>query len=182
VEGIDNHSRLRRPRATFSKARATRLFLIASAVLAPTAASAEVANSTLTVDATVTANCTVSAGSVAFGNVNPISGTNVDASGTFSVTCTNGTGWTATAGVGSGSGASYAARRMTAGSNTLNYNLYTSSGYATVWGDGTGSTGTLTGSGNGSAQVTTVHGRVASGQTSVPPGSYADTVSITVTY
>ena len=165
-----------------SGARAARFFLLASALLAPSAAFADSTSSTLTVEANVTANCTVSAGSVNFGTVNPISGSNDDASGTFSVACTSGTGWTATAGVGSGSGASFAARRMTSGTNLLNYNLYTSSGYATVWGDGTGTTGTITGTGNGSAQSTTVYGRVASGQTSVPPGSYTDSVSVTITY
>jgi spore coat protein U-like protein len=71
---------------------------------------------------------------------------------------------------------------MTSGANTLNYNLYTSSGYGTVWGDGTSSTAAITGTGTGSAQSTSVYGRIGSGQTSVPPGSYADTVSVTVTY
>ncbi|HEV2865250.1 MAG TPA: spore coat U domain-containing protein [Allosphingosinicella sp.] len=165
------------------RARASGYLLAACAVaLAPSAASAAVANSTLSVDATVTANCTVSAGSVSFGSVNPISGSNADATGSFSVTCTNGTSWSAAAGVGSGSGASFTARRMTSGANTLNYNLYTSSGYGTVWGDGTSSTAAITGTGTGSAQSTSVYGRIGSGQTSVPPGSYADTVSVTVTY
>ncbi|MDQ4087712.1 MAG: spore coat U domain-containing protein [Pseudomonadota bacterium] len=167
---------------TVPGARTSRLILIGSTLLASAAAAAAQSYSTLTVEAEVKANCTVSAGSIDFGDVNPISGSNVNGSGTFSVTCTNGTGWTATAGVGSGSGASYTSRRMTAGSNTLNYNLYTSGSYATVWGDGTASTGTLTGTGTGSAQSTTVYGRIASGQTSVPPGSYADSVSITVSY
>ena len=167
---------------TLSGARLSRLSVAAAALMAPAMASAASTNSTLTVEADVSANCTVSAGSIDFGDVNPISGANDDASGTFSITCTNGTGWTATAGVGSGSGASYTARRMTFGTNTLNYNLYTSGTYVTVWGDVTGSTGTLTGTGTGAAQSTTVYGRIASGQASVPPGGYADSVSITVSY
>ena len=70
--------------------------------------------------------------------------------------------WTASAGVGGGSGASFATRKMTSGANLLNYNLYTTSGSHQVWGDGTGSTATLGGTGTGSAQAVTVYGRVAS--------------------
>jgi len=148
----------------------------------PQAAIAATATSTLNVTATVTANCTVSTSALAFGNVNVIGGSNVDGTGGLSITCTNGTAWSAAAGVGSGSGASFTNRRMTSGANLLGYNLYTSSAYSTVWGDGSASTGLLSGTGNGSAQSVTVYGRVASGQTSVPAGAYADTVAITVTY
>ena len=47
---------------------------------------------------------------------------------------------------------------------------------------GTGSTATIGDTGTGSAQAVTIYGRVGSGQTSAPAGSYADTVSVTVTY
>lgn len=168
---------------TVSEARASGLFLIASAaVLAPAAASAATTSSTLSVDATVTANCTVSTSALAFGAVDPLSGANIDGTGGITVTCTSGTAWTASAGIGSGTGASFTSRRMSDGSNLLNYNLYTTAGRTTVWGDGSGSTGTLGGTGSGSAQSATVYGRIGSGQTSVPPGNYADTVSVTVTY
>lgn len=147
-----------------------------------TPVSAQTANSTLNVTATVTANCTVSTSPVAFGTVNPISGSNIDSTGGVTVTCTNGTGWTAAAGVGSGSGATLLSRRMTAGGNTLTYNLFTDAARSTIWGDGTGTTVTVGNTGTGSGQSFTVYGRVGSGQTSVPPGSYADTVSVTVSY
>ena len=167
---------------TESGARASRLILVASALFAPAAASAEQINTTLTVEADVVANCTVSAGSIDFPDVNPLSGSNVNGSGTFSITCTNGTGWTAAADIGAGSGASFATRRMTSSGTTLNYNLYTSGSYGTVWGDGSASTAMLSGTGTGTAQSTTVYGRVPSGQTTAPPGAYADSVSITITY
>lgn len=166
-----------------SGARASGLFLIAAAGLtAPSAGYAATTSSTLSVDATVTANCTVSTSALAFGNVNPLSGSDIDGAGGISVTCTSGTAWTAAAGIGSGSGASFASRRLTSGSNLLNYNLYTDAARSSVWGDGTASTATIGGTGNGSAQSATVYGRIGSGQTGVPPGSYADTVSVTVTY
>ena len=156
--------------------------LFASAATFAAPAFASTASSTLNVDATVTANCTVSTSAISFGNVNPISGSNVDASGGITVTCTNGTAWTAAAGVGSGTGASFASRKMSSGGNSLAYNIYTDSGRTSVWGDGTGSTATLGNTGSGAAQSVTVYGRVGSGQTAVPPGSYADTVAVTVTY
>jgi spore coat protein U-like protein len=153
-----------------------------SVVLAATPASAATTSTTLNVSATVTANCTVSSSAVAFGSVNPLSGSNVDATGGITVTCTNGTGWTAAAGVGSGTGATFASRKMTAGANLLNYTLYTDAARTTVWGDGTGATGQFSNTGSGVAQAVTVYGRVPSGQVTVPPGAYADTVSVTVTY
>jgi len=167
---------------TASAVRIAGIILGASAALAPAAASAATASSTLNVSATVTANCTVSTSALGFGNVNTLSGANVDGTGGISVTCTNGTAWSASAGVGSGSGASFASRRMTSGANLLTYNLFTDSGRTTVWGDGTGSTATIGDTGTGSAQAVTIYGRVGSGQISVPAGSYADTVSVTVTY
>ena len=163
-------------------ARVAGILLIASAAALATPAFATTASSTLSVDATVTANCTVSTSPLSFGNVNPISGSNADASGGITVTCTNGTAWTAAAGVGGGTGASFASRKMSSGGNLLSYNIYTDSGRSTVWGDGTGSTATLGNTGSGVAQSVTVYGRVPSGQGTVPPGSYADTVAVTVTY
>jgi spore coat protein U-like protein len=41
---------------------------------------------------------------------------------------------------------------------------------------------TLGATGSGTAQAVTVYGRVFSGQTSVPTGSYSDTVAVTVSY
>ena len=158
------------------------LLLIPAAAALPSGAHADTAGSTLSVSATVTANCTVSTSALAFGNVDTLSGANVDGTGSLSVTCTNGTAWAASAGTGAGSGASFVGRRMTAGPDWLSYNLFTNASRTTVWGDGTGSTATITGTGSGSAQAVTIYGRVNSGQTSAPAGNYADTVAVTITY
>jgi spore coat protein U-like protein len=148
----------------------------------PGVATAQTASSTLNVSATVTANCTVSTSDVAFGNVNTLSGSNVDTIGAISVTCTNDTDWSAAAGVGSGSGATFASRRMSNGANLLTYNLFTDAARSSVWGDGTGSTVDIDGTGTGAVQNIAIYGRVGSGQTSVPAGNYADTVAVTVSY
>ena len=148
----------------------------------PSPAQAGTANSNLSVSATVSANCTVSTSAVAFGSVDALSGAAVEGTGGLTVTCTNGTGWTAAAGLGSGSGATFSARRMTSGANLLTYTLFTDSGRATVWGDGTASTAMVTSTGTGAAQSITVFGRIAAGQNNARPGSYADTVAVTITY
>lgn len=165
-----------------SGALATGTAVFAAAICLPAPALAATVGGTLNTSATVTANCTVSTSALAFGNVDSTSASDVDAAGGLSITCTNGSAWTASAGVGSGSGASYADRRMTSGANLLNYNIYTSAARTVVWGDGTGSTATIGGTGSGSAQAVTVYGRVAGGQNTVPIGSYADTVAVTITY
>ena len=161
---------------------ATGAAILAAGIAVPQGAMAATASSTMSVTATVTANCTVSTTALAFGNVNTISGSDVDSTGSLSIRCTNGTPWSATAGVGSGSGASYANRRMTSGANLLNYNIYTTAARTVVWGNGTSGTAPIPGTGTGAAQAVTVYGRVSSGQTSAPAGAYADTVAVTVTY
>jgi spore coat protein U-like protein len=146
-------------------------------------ANAATTTSNMSVDATVTSNCAVSASPIAFGNVDVTSGSNADATGGISVTCTSGTAWAASADAGLGSGATLSVRKMAAGAELLNYALYTDSGRTTLWGDGTGgTTATVSDTGTGAAQAKTIYGRVPSGQSAVPAGSYADTVTVTLTY
>jgi spore coat protein U-like protein len=72
---------------------------------------------------------------------------------------------------------------MTSGANTLNYNIYTSAGLASIWGDGTGGTITVNynGAGNPNSLNYTAYGSVPTGQY-VTSGSYTDTITVTVTY
>lgn len=160
-----------------------RMGLTAAALLLFAApASAGTASSSISVNATVTANCTVSTSPLNFGSVDTLSASPVDGSGAITVTCTNGTGWTAAANVGTGTGATFASRRMSQGVNLLSYSLYTDAGRTSVWGDGSGTTFTVGNTGTGSAQPVTIYGRIPGSQGSVPAGAYADTVSVTVTY
>ena len=154
----------------------------AVAVLAtPAAGIAATATTTFQVTATVLSVCTVAATNLAFGNYDASSGTPNDASSTVTTTCSNTTAYTVALNAGTGSGATVALRKMTNGANTLNYSMYTTAGRTTVWGDGTLSTVTQAGTGNGAGQALTVFGRVPVGQY-VTAGSYTDTVTATVTY
>ena len=86
-----------------------------------------------------------------------------------------------------GSAGSYVQRRMQSGANGLGYNLYTSNNYSQVWGNGSGSTRTVSGLflfGASTAPSTrrhTMYGRVPARQ-DVAVGAYADNVLVTVTY
>jgi len=170
-------------RITPQRARkaAVAVALATTALAAP--AWAQTTTGDLSSSATVTENCTLTTTAVAFGNVNATSATNVDSTGGISVTCTSGVAWSASAAAGAGTGATLAVRKMANGTNLLNYALYTESTRTTVWGDGVGgTTGVITGTGSGSAQASTIYARVPGGQSTVPAGSYSDTVVVTITY
>jgi spore coat protein U-like protein len=138
-------------------------------------------NSNLAVSATVTNNCVVSTSPMVFAGVDVTSNAHLDSTAELSVRCTKDAAWTATAGVGSGTGASLSERRMMNGeTNLLGYNLYTDLAKTTVWG-GAGP-GTISATGSGAEQLRTIYGRVFGGQGSLPAGTYQDTVQIVVSY
>jgi len=144
------------------------------------ALSAATSTTTMTVQMTITATCTVnSAATLNFGTVGVLA-SNTDQTSTIQVTCTNTTPYNIGLDVGTGSGATVAVRKLTSGGATVNYSLYSDTGRATVWGN-TVSTDTVAGTGNGSAQSFTVYGRIPA-QTTPAPGTYTDTITVTVTY
>ena len=132
--------------------------------------------------ATVSNSCQVSTSNVNFGSATSLGGV-LHANGSVSVTCTMSDNYTITLGTGSTSGASLTDRRMQGpGGNVAHYELYTSSSYGTVWGDGvTGGTGNVTGVGTATQQTYTVYGQVQS-QNTPAVGSYTDAVIVTVNY
>ncbi|HYM42977.1 MAG TPA: spore coat U domain-containing protein [Steroidobacteraceae bacterium] len=163
--------------------------LSAGALLASAGAAhaANPATTTLGVSATVLKNCTVSAPTaVAFNNYTPTAG-NVAANGTLNVNCTKSTPFTVSLNKGTTAAGTIAQRLMSDGAgDTLQYNLYTTGAFATVWGDGTGTSVTQggTGAGMGTAVAMTVFGSLPDNATNqaVPPGAYTDTVTVSVAY
>jgi spore coat protein U-like protein len=140
------------------------------------------------------ATCTVSTPGLAFGSYDVFAPGATNGNGTLTVTCTFGAGDTGNTPVpyqislSAGSSNSFVQRQMTSGSNTLGYNLYTSNSYSVVWGDGTGSTSTVSGSlsvnpGHPTASNNhTVYGRVPALQDAAVAADYRDNVTVTVTY
>ena len=85
------------------------------------------------VTANVASNCVMTAGSVAFGAYDPLvthAAANLDQTGSVSVACVKGT----VANVGLGDGSNFSgSRRMSNGTDFLDYELYTTAGRTTVW-------------------------------------------------
>lgn len=129
--------------------------------------------------ATVATNCNISATNLNFGTVGLLTA-NVDATTTVAVQCTNATPYNVGLNAGTGTGATVANRKMTSGTKTVTYSLYSNSGRTTIWGNTVG-TDTVTGTGSGSTQSLTVYGRVPA-QTTPAPATYTDTIVATVTY
>ena len=144
-------------------------------------AAATGAGSDLHVGATIVAACTSSGTSLNFGSrIDPVrTGGAIDATAALSVTCTHTTPYSVGLSAGSNADASNAgARTMKSGSNVLPYQLYQDASRSKVWGDGSDA---YSGVGTGSAQSLTIYGRLPS-VAGVVPGSYSDTVTVTVSF
>jgi spore coat protein U-like protein len=141
--------------------------------------------------AATTVSCTVTAGSIAFGIYNPLATASNASSGSLRIDCSGkGTGSaqvTANLTLSAGLSGSFATRKMFSGANTLNYNIFWSTAYNQIMGDGTGgsfggSAGPFTVPAGGTNSATgTMYGLIPASQ-DVAPGSYLDTIVVTVTY
>jgi spore coat protein U-like protein len=142
---------------------------------------AATATSQFQVTMTLQAECKLtSASDLAFGTSGVIQAA-VNATSAIGVQCTNTTPYNVGLSAGAGSGATVALRKMTsAGSATINYQLFRDTARTQTWGDVVG-TNTASATGNGAVQTLTVYGTVPA-QTTPAAGSYTDTVQVTVTY
>ena len=164
-----------------------RAALIAGLALSAMTAEALTTTTTFQVTATINKSCLInSASNVAFGTYDPLFGSALTASGSVVFRCTKGT--TYTVDLSTGASGSFAARTMTNGTDTMSYNLYTTAGLVTVFGDGTAGTGHDTGSsGSGIANIVanqktvSYFGNLPAGQDR-STGAYSDTITVTITY
>src|SRR5262249_40741713 len=129
--------------------------------------------------ASVSSNCNVSSSNVNFGSSGTITA-NVDATGTLSVQCTNTTPYTVALNGGNSGASDPTQRKMSKAAETITYGLYRDATRSQSWGSTSG-TNTVGGTGTGANQGLTVYGRVAA-QTTPSPGTYTDSVVVTVTY
>jgi spore coat protein U-like protein len=153
-----------------------------SSALVLSGAQAATDTTTFSVTASIVDACDVQATNHAFGPYSASAGSALDATSDVNVYCTSGTTYTIALNVGTGGGA-FTGRKMTSGGSELVYNLYTTAARNTVWGDGSGSTATVGGTGAGllTASAHTVYGRVGTGQDSAP-GSYSSTITVTLNF
>jgi spore coat protein U-like protein len=140
-------------------------------------AQANPATTTFGVSATVLKDCTVSATALSFGNY---TGAVNSAQSAVTVTCTNLTTYTVGLGTGLAPSATVTTRAMQNGTTLLNYGLFSNATWTSNWGN-TSATNWVAGTGNGAGQVLNVYGQIPAAQY-VTPGSYTDTISVTVTY
>lgn len=144
-------------------------------------AQAATATTTFQSKIIITAACAVTATPLDFLTTGLITA-NIDATSTLAVTCTNTTPYNVGLGVGT-FGTTVTARKMkvsAAATDAVGYSMFRDSARTLNWGN-TVATDTLAGTGNGLAQSLTVYGRVPA-QAAVAPGTYTDTVTVTVTY
>jgi spore coat protein U-like protein len=136
------------------------------------------ATTSFPVTATVQATCTVSATSLVFGTY---ASTLLSSTSTISAICTKTTPYNIGLNAGTATGATVTNRSMKGPSaSLLHYKLFSDSGHTINWGNTVG-TDTVYKTGSGATQILTVYGQVPAGQF-VTPGSYADTITVTLTY
>ena len=132
-----------------------------------------------TVAATNATNCSVSVSTLNFGSTGILRAA-LDATSSIAVTCTNAAPYTVALDGGLSGANNPAQRKMSQASATITYGLYQDSGRAVPWGDSIG-VNTMAGTGSGLAQTFTVYGRVPV-QNTPAPGTYSDTVVLTISY
>jgi spore coat protein U-like protein len=127
------------------------------------------------------AGCSVAATDIIYGTAGGLAA-QLDNSGNLQVACTLNTPYTIALDGGTTTG-NIAARKLSlngAGAGIISYQLYRDAARTLVWGNGTTGT-TQAGTGTGATQLVPVYARIPA-QTTPAPGTYEDTVTVTLTY
>ena len=137
----------------------------------------------------VSCSCSVAAPTLAFGVYDPMSNTDKTMNGSVNVTCNALLGVYTVSYVialSTGGSGTYTSRTVTHSGHTINYNLYTTAGFATVWGNGTAGTATV--SDNYTSVLSsemrsyTAFGLMPKLQNAFVGTPYTDSINVTVTY
>ena len=133
------------------------------------------------------AACTLTISNFSFGVYSPTHPAPLDATGSVAVNCDGIAGQVIgyTVAINTGSSGSFVSRKMIYAPYALNYNLYLNAARTTVWGDGNVGTGIVADSyasiAGTNVRSYSVYGRIPSGQ-ALPPGSYNDSLVVTLGY
>jgi spore coat protein U-like protein len=122
------------------------------------------------------AGCSVSTVGLNFGNYDVFSTLDDDITGAINVNCQASTSYSISLSSGSGT---YSSRTLLSAGNLLSYNLYLDPTRLTIWGDGSATTGTVSGTGLTGSYI--VYGRIPARQNAVV-GIYADIVTVSVEF
>jgi spore coat protein U-like protein len=141
--------------------------------------SSHATSASFTVTATDAASCSVNAANLNFGSTGVLRSA-LDATSAVTVTCTSALPYTVALGGGLSGATNPAQRKLSQASEQISYGLYQDAARAQPWGDSAGSN-TAAGTGSGLAQSLTIYGRVPA-QVTPSPGTYTDTVVVTLSY
>jgi spore coat protein U-like protein len=165
--------------SAFSGTQASVAYAYSTVGTCATIGSSHATSAPFTVTATDASNCSVNAATLNFGAVGVL-GSAVNAASSLTVTCTNALPYTIALDGGLSGATNPTQRVMSQAAQQITYGLYRDSARAQPWGDSVG-TNTAAGTGSGLAQTLTVYGRVPA-QTTPAPGTYLDTVVVTISY
>jgi spore coat protein U-like protein len=146
-----------------------------------------------TMSAVATPSCNVSTPGLSFGSYDVYAAGATNGNATLTVSCDlnpppGNADINYTISLSTGSSNSFVQRQMKSGANTFGYNLYTTNAYSVIWGDGVGSTATVSGSmrltspSPSKTNTHTVYGRIPALQDVAVASDYQDNVTVTVTY
>ncbi|MGL4859765.1 MAG: Csu type fimbrial protein [Enterobacteriaceae bacterium] len=171
--------------------------LLLSALFSSGCLQSATTNSSMNVTAQIASGCILGGGgsdvstfgTLNFGTISTLSSSvNVASSasaGTITVKCTSGLSYTIALDAGQNSGGSVTNGRnmlLSGGTQTLNYQLYSNTGYSQIWGNGTNGGAIVSATGSGSTQSFVIYGTLFSRQTQPASGQYSDTVTATISY
>ena len=159
--------------------------LIALLLLTATSASADgQATAKMDVTALVTSNCRMTLTPLSFGSYDPL-GANasqeLDATATVSLTCTRNSTATIAIDRGQNPTGGNLTRRLAAGDQRLDYEIYRDAARTETWSVGTGALRYISAAGITSTSELMVYGRIPFGQ-DVASGNYNDVVTATVDF
>lgn len=165
--------------SSFAGTQAQVAYAYSSSGTCATIGNSLASNAPFTVQATNATICSVSAAALSFGTTGVLQG-NLDATSSVSVTCTNQAPYTVALDGGLSGATDPTQRKMTLSGASVTYGLYQDANRLTPWGNSAG-VNMVAGTGTGLAQSFTVYGRVPA-QNTPAPGTYSDTVVLTVSY
>lgn len=165
--------------SSFAGAQTTMAYDYATLGTCATIGSSHATTAGFLVTATNVTACTVSASTLNFGSSGILQSA-IDAAGNIAIVCTSSAPYTISLDGGNAGASDPTQRKMSHAGEEVTYGLYQNSSRTQPWGDALGSN-TASGIGTGLTQNFAVYGRVPAQQTP-SPGTYNDTVVVTVNY
>lgn len=122
---------------------------------------------------------------LSFGDYDPLSSSSNNSTGRIKIKCTGSGSVSYEVLLSQGQAGSYYPRAMllSGGGAQLNYNIYTNNRRTKIWGDGSGSTYTITKTKSSPfTKRHTAYGEIPGSQSAASIGTYNDTITVTLNY